>query len=304
MSRESANPTVALVTGANQGIGYEIAKRLASEHPDYHVFMAGRRKEAIEKAASELQEAGLNVEPLVLDITSDDNIDSAVDTVRTKFGRLDVLINNAGILLGKPDDSIRQKLATVYNTNVFGSIAVTDAFIPLLRESSKVKRVVFVSSGLGSLAIRTDPSLGPVRDFIEYGSSKAALNHAAMTFASRYRDDKMWKFNISALGVGAGADPGSEEEGAHSKDGPAATAAAGEKNMAKVWRPKKEGWVEGKKFGSYLSVNGYSVDAGQDGFDLREITEKKWVGYCDWLELHSEGSQGTRHDRPWEGGAY
>lgn len=110
--------------------------------------------------------------------------------------------------------------------------------------------------------------------------------------------------NLAALGVGAGADPGSEEEGAHSKDGPAATAAAGEKNMAKVWRPKKEGWVEGKKFGSYLSVNGYSVDAGQDGFDLREITEKKWVGYCDWLELHSEGSQGTRHDRPWEGGAY
>ncbi|KAI3558442.1 short-chain dehydrogenase [Colletotrichum abscissum] len=200
MSKESADPTVALVTGANQGIGYEIAKRLASEHPDYHVFMTGRRKEAIEKAASGLQEAGLNVEPLVLDITSDDSIKFAVDTIRTNFGHLDVLINNAGILLGKPEDSIRLKLATVYNTNVFGSIAVTDAFIPLLRESSKVKRIVFVSSGLGSLAIRTDPSLGPVRDFIEYGSSKAALNHAAMTFASRYRDDKMWKFNICCPG--------------------------------------------------------------------------------------------------------
>ncbi|KAF6801065.1 hypothetical protein CSOJ01_12016 [Colletotrichum sojae] len=71
----------------------------------------------------------------------------------------------------------------------------------------------------------------------------------------------------------------------------------------RAWRPRKEGWVEGKKFGSYLSVNGYSIDAGQ-GFDLREVTERKWVAYLDWLELHAEGSQGTRYDRPWEGGAY
>ncbi|KAK1959640.1 hypothetical protein LY78DRAFT_591198 [Colletotrichum sublineola] len=74
--------------------------------------------------------------------------------------------------------------------------------------------------------------------------------------------------------------------------------------LTKVWRPKKDGWNEGKKWGSYLSVNGYSVDAGQHGFDLREITENKWVKYLDWLELHSEGSQGARFDRPWEGGAY
>lgn len=74
--------------------------------------------------------------------------------------------------------------------------------------------------------------------------------------------------------------------------------------QTKVWRPKKDGWKEGKRFGSYLSVNGYSVDAGQDGFDLREITERKWVGYLDWLELHQKGSQGTQFDRPWEGGAY
>ncbi|GKT46596.1 short-chain dehydrogenase/reductase tropE [Colletotrichum spaethianum] len=201
MSKESVDPTIALVTGANQGIGYEIAKRLASEHPDYHVYMTGRRQDAIEHAAAELQTAGLNVEPLVLDITSDDSITSAVGKVQAKFGHLDVLINNAGILLGKPEDSIRQKLTTVYNTNVFGSVAVTDAFIPLLHNSTKTRRVVFVSSGLGSLAIRTDPNLGfPVRDLMEYGSSKAALNHAAMTFASRFRDDNSWKFNICCPG--------------------------------------------------------------------------------------------------------
>ncbi|UQC73850.1 uncharacterized protein CLUP02_00497 [Colletotrichum lupini] len=83
--------------------------------------------------------------------------------------------------------------------------------------------------------------------------------------------------DLTVLGVGAGTDSGSEEKKARSKGGPAATATAGEKSMTKVWRPKKEGWVEGKKFGSYLSVNGYSVDAGQEGFDLREITEKNRV---------------------------
>ncbi|KAK1979891.1 short chain dehydrogenase [Colletotrichum cereale] len=201
MSKESADPTIALVTGANQGIGYEIAKRLSSEYPNFHVFMTGRRQDAIEKAAAELQSAGLNVEPLVMDITSDDSIASAVERVQAKFGHLDVLINNAGILSGKPDDSIRKRLATVYNTNVFGSIAVTEAFMPLLHNSTKTRRVVFVSSGLGSLAVRTEPKLGyPPRDLMEYGSSKAALNHASMTFAARFRDDPSWKFNICCPG--------------------------------------------------------------------------------------------------------
>ncbi|WYZ37739.1 hypothetical protein EsH8_II_001245 [Colletotrichum jinshuiense] len=201
MSKESANPTIALVTGANQGIGFEIAKRLASEFPDYHVYMTGRRKDAIEKAATELQTAGLNVEPLVLDICSDESIASAVEKVQAKFGHLDVLINNAAILAGKPDDSIRQKFATVYNTNVFGSVAVTDAFMPLLQNSTKTRRIVFVSSGLGSLANRTDPILNfPEKGLMEYGSSKAALNHAAMAFASRFRQDDSWKFNICCPG--------------------------------------------------------------------------------------------------------
>ncbi|KAK1561598.1 short chain dehydrogenase [Colletotrichum navitas] len=201
MSKESADPTIALVTGANQGIGFEIAKRLSSEHPDFHVFMAGRRQDAVEKAAAELQSAGLNVEPLVMDITSDDSIASAVKKVQAKFGHLDVLINNAGILSGKPEDSIRQRLTTVYNTNVFGSIAVTEAFMPLLHNSSKTRRVVFVSSRLGSLAVRTDPKVEyPPIELLEYGSSKAALNHAAMTFAARFRDDNSWKVNICCPG--------------------------------------------------------------------------------------------------------
>ncbi|OLN86168.1 hypothetical protein CCHL11_04111 [Colletotrichum chlorophyti] len=76
------------------------------------------------------------------------------------------------------------------------------------------------------------------------------------------------------------------------------------RGLTKIWKPRKEGWVEGRSFGSYLSVNGFSVDAGQEGFELREMTEMKWVGYVDWRELNQKGSQGIRYDRPWEGGAY
>ncbi|KAK2009735.1 short chain dehydrogenase [Colletotrichum eremochloae] len=201
MSKESADPTIALVTGANQGIGYEISKRLSSEYPNFHVLMAGRRHDAIEKAAAELQNAGLNVEPLVMDITSDESIASAVERVQNQFGHLDVLINNAGILSGKPEDPIRERLATVYNTNVFGSIAVTEAFMPLLHNSTKTRRVVFVSSTVGSLTVRNDPNLGyPSIELMEYGSSKAALNHAALSFAARFRDDTSWKINICCPG--------------------------------------------------------------------------------------------------------
>ncbi|OLN86167.1 (+)-neomenthol dehydrogenase 1 [Colletotrichum chlorophyti] len=201
MSMESANPTVALVTGANQGIGYEIAKRLALEHPDYHIFVTGRRRQAVNKTAGDLQRAGLNVEPLVLDVTSDESIASAVAEVEEKFGRLDVLINNAGVLLGEPGASLRERLTTVYNTNVFGSVVVTEAFLPLLEKSTKTRRIVFISSGLGSLAVRTDESFeDPAGDFLEYGSSKAALNHAAMAFASKFRGDSSWKFNVCCPG--------------------------------------------------------------------------------------------------------
>ncbi|KAK2056891.1 short chain dehydrogenase [Colletotrichum caudatum] len=201
MSKESADPIIALVTGANQGTGYEIAKRLSSEYPNFHVLMTGRRQDAIEKAAAELQTAGLNVEPLMMDITSDESIALAVKSVHTKFGHLDVLINNAAILSGNPEDSIRQRLATVYNTNVFGSISVTEAFMPLLHNSTKTRRIVFVSSGLGSLAARTDPKVEyPPGERLEYTSSKAALNHAAMTFAARFRDDTSWKVNVCCPG--------------------------------------------------------------------------------------------------------
>lgn len=107
--------TIVLVTGANQGIGYEIAKKLGKDHEGYHVLVAGRRKEAVEEAAKKLQAEGCSVEPLVLDVTSDESIAEAAKTVDAKYGRLDVLINNAAIS-GGAEPLSRKLFLDILNT--------------------------------------------------------------------------------------------------------------------------------------------------------------------------------------------
>ncbi|ROW11504.1 hypothetical protein VMCG_01209 [Cytospora schulzeri] len=201
--------TIVLVTGANQGIGFETAKKLTTEHKDYHVIMAGRRKEAVEQAASKLQAEGLSVEPLVLDVTSDESITQAVKTVSDRHGHLDVLINNAAIgnapksADGKPL-SIREEFLRILDTNVAGVQAVTDAFIPLLEKSDRTKRIVFLSSSLGSVSSKADPALGfPFRTMEgawHYTTSKAAFNMLALHYVIRYEGRADWKLNISCPG--------------------------------------------------------------------------------------------------------
>lgn len=200
--------TIVLVTGANQGIGFEIAKKLNAEHEDYHVIMAGRRKQAIEEAAEKLQAQGFSVEPLVLDQSSDESIAAAAKAVDEKHGHLDVLINNAAISNishsadGKPL-STREQFLRILDTNVAGVQIVTDAFIPLLERSTKTKRIVFISSGLGSVSMLADPKLGSTFRKVEathYTTSKAALNQLALHYVVRYEDDKSWKLNICCPG--------------------------------------------------------------------------------------------------------
>lgn len=201
--------TLVLVTGANSGIGFEIAKKLATDHKDYHVIMAGRRKEAVEEAASKLQVEGLSVEPLVLDVTSDESIAEAAKVVSAKHGHLDVLINNAGIAYipppadGEKPLTARQQFLLVLDTNVAGVQAVTDAFIPLLEKSDKTKRVVFISSGLASVAHKGDPSLeypGRKSQFWHYAPSKAALNMLALHYVVEYEGRDDWKLNMCCPG--------------------------------------------------------------------------------------------------------
>ena len=204
MALVNAETTLVLVTGANQGIGYAIAKQLASEQPSYHVIMAGRNSDTIEKAATELSNEGLSVEPIVLDVNYDESIAKAAKEVEEKYGRLDVLINNAGITHRYVDPkgkSRRMIMQAVFDTNVFGTYENTEAFAPLLAKSNKVPRIVFVSSTVGSLKMRTDPTtVTRATPFAEYPSSKAAMNMLCLHYAVKYEKDG-WKVNASCPGL-------------------------------------------------------------------------------------------------------
>jgi len=201
MPPKGAPTDIVLITGSNQGIGFETARKLASEHEGYHVIVSGRRKDATEDAAKTLQAEGLSVEPLVMDVNSDESIAAAVEAVKSKHGRLDVLVNNAGISIA-PGAEGRAAWAKMFDTNVFSVVAVTDAFLPLLEKSPKTKRVVFVSSNVSSLGLKADPtSLQHGLDrWMGYSSSKSALNMLAMHYVVRFEKDPTWKINLGCPG--------------------------------------------------------------------------------------------------------
>lgn len=198
--------TIVLVTGANQGIGFEIAKKLATEQKGYHVIMAGRRQQAIEEAAKELQAKGLSVEPLVMDVDSDSSIEAAAKTVGDKHGHLDVLINNAAISNapksadGQPN-STRAEFLQIMNTNVAGAQAATEAFIPLLERAAGTKRIVFMSSEIGSLSAKADKG-GAARSlpWWPYTMSKTAETMLGLFFSARFDGRGDWKVNLSCPG--------------------------------------------------------------------------------------------------------
>ena len=182
---------VALVTGANQGVGLQVAKELAAH--GVTVLVGSRNFERGEAAAKEI---GPNARALQLDVTDQASITAAAQSIRKELGRLDLLVNNAaisntnklpGVSVEEYSKSTRPSVVSldevraVWETNVFGVLAVCQAMLPLLRESSDA-RIVNVSSGVGSLTLNADPSFayrsifGPV-----YPASKTALN--AITLA-------------------------------------------------------------------------------------------------------------------------
>ena len=177
--------TIALVTGANRGIGREISRQLASK--GVLVMMGARERERGEKAVADLKAQGLAAEFIPLDVTLQASVDNAAAKAERRHGRLDILVNNAGIALDwvPASELTTDALQKTFETNVFGAFRVTKAFLPLL-EKSKHGRIVNVSSRLGSLSVNADPnnSLALRNQLLAYAASKAALNMITIHFAN------------------------------------------------------------------------------------------------------------------------
>ena len=187
------NDYTALVTGANKGIGRHIAGQLADA--GVTVYVGARDAGRGERAAAEI---GENARPLVLDVTDARSVAEAARQVE----KLDILVNNAGIGIdtGPLPEADLDAFRRIYETNVFGVVAVTNAFLPALRRSPR-PRIVNVSSGTGSLTW----SIGPQRQFPEggalaaYRSSKTALNALTIFYAQELAGEG---FKVNALGPG------------------------------------------------------------------------------------------------------
>lgn len=181
---------IALVTGANKGIGLETVRQLA--RAGVRVILASRGRENGVQAALKLQAEGLAVEALQLDVTNPASIAEAAREVERKHGRLDILINNAGILIDdatrKPSEQSLEVWRKTYDTNVFGLVAVTQAFLPLIKRS-KAGRIVNLSSILASNTLHSQPG-SPIYDFKvpAYDSSKSAVNAWTVHLAYELRD--------------------------------------------------------------------------------------------------------------------
>ena len=203
---------VALVTGANKGIGHEIAKELAARG---YTVLVGARDLALGEAAAK-RIAG-DARAISLDVTNADAIAAAAGRIRRELGRLDVLVNNAGIAKGgtasvstladivrsgAPSVATLADVRAVFETNVFGVIAVTQAMLPLLRDAP-AGRIVNVSSRVGSMTTISDPA-NPNRSVggVAYSPSKSALNAVTIAFAQELADTAI-KVNAACPGYTA-----------------------------------------------------------------------------------------------------
>jgi len=190
-----------LITGANKSIGFEAARQLLQQ--GYYVYLGSRNAQNGQQAVDQLHAEGLTqVEPLLIDVTDSASIAAARETLGQKTPVLDVLINNAGIL-GSPAQPATsasiEMIKEVYNTNVFGVIEVTQAFMDLLRQSP-APRIVNVTSGLGSLTLHTDPTWKYYQvKGAAYMPSKSALNAYTIMLAYELRDTP---FKVNAVDPG------------------------------------------------------------------------------------------------------
>lgn len=192
--------TIAFISGANQGIGAAAATRLAKEHK-YHVIIGSRNIENGHKVANQLKSEGFSADAVQLDIQSDDSIAAATTYLTETYGHLDVLVNNAGVLLDRSNMPMRQLFDVTFSTNVTGTACLTKSLLPLLRQSAQRPRVIFVSSRMGSLVESLDSSRPWYQaDYQAYDASKAAVNILTANY-SRILADKEARVNAVCPGL-------------------------------------------------------------------------------------------------------
>jgi len=189
---------VALVTGANKGIGLEIARQLAQA--GLLVIIGARDLGRASAAVADLASQGLSAQSMLIDLNDHASIAAAAEAIRTQYGRLDILVNNAGVVDaddGPPTVAAPSAVRRILDTNFVGTLAVTQAMLPLLRKSPAA-RIVNLSSSLGSLTLNGDPS-SPyyAARLLGYNASKAALNMLTVQLAEELRDTSIVVNSVS-----------------------------------------------------------------------------------------------------------
>ena len=205
MVSTATDKLILLITGGNQGLGY-YAIQHHSATGKYHIFMGARDTTRAERAIATLTDDTYvaarpsDVEPLAIDMTDEDSIAAAVENIKQKYGRLDILMVNAGI--SNASGSTREQLRAIYDTNVFGTVVTVEAFLPLLKKSALPggKRIAFTTSDLGSIpmGLQSD-GLYSAKNFGYYRSSKTAVNMMMSSFARLLEDEG---FVVSAANPG------------------------------------------------------------------------------------------------------
>ncbi|KAK9349992.1 hypothetical protein V1505DRAFT_380269 [Lipomyces doorenjongii] len=199
----ASDKTVVLITGASSGIGLESVIALAQKSPDFFILLGSRSVEKGKKTLDDIRSSHASslkgsISLLPIDVTDQKSIVAAKEEVETKFGRLDVLINNAGVIVTRQTDTLT-KLRETFETNVFGPVIVTETFEPLLKKSSN-PRLIYTSSDQGSITNRLDPTYKWYKirgDY--YRMSKSALNMLAACHKVNFAE---WGCKVCAFNPG------------------------------------------------------------------------------------------------------
>src|SRR6476469_4778427 len=188
------NKKIALITGANKGIGFETARQLGQE--GITVLVGARDAKKGEAAAEKLRREKIEAHALTIDVSDAASIRKAANQVESHYGRLDILVNNAGVMVDdekkKPSEQSLETWRKTFETNLFGLIVTTQAFLPLLRKS-EAGRIVNLSSILGSITFHAKPG-SPIYDsksYTSYNVSKSAVNAYTVQLAYELKDTKI-----------------------------------------------------------------------------------------------------------------